>query len=332
MNKLVKLSEYARVAPPRGDRYVAVSASMTSLMNRVERVAPLPWPVLITGESGVGKEGIAKALHSRSPRAPRTFVAVDAGAIPQDLIESELFGHERGSFTGAVTTHRGVFECAHGGTLFLDEVGELSLPAQARLLRIIETLEVRRVGSSSSRKVDVRLVCATNRDLRVMVEAGTFRADLYHRLACIVLTVPPLRERLEDLLELIEHFLMQISADLGRTMLSEGARIRLAAHTFPGNVRELRNVLCAAAAESVSGRIDTANIDTALGLLSTSSAPATFTPSSVEHAVQAAGGSLSAAARALGIPRSTLRDRLQAEARRASRIGGHVHVGELTHP
>ena len=312
MAAIVRMPE--RPSAREAARYVAVSPQMIELMNKVERVANLPRPVLITGETGSGKEGIARALHQSSPRAHRPFVVVDAGALPETLVISEIFGHERGAFTGAIGTHHGVFESAHTGTLFLDEVGELSLATQAKLLRVVETSEVRRVGSSQMRRVDVRVVCATNRNLREMVSAGTFRADLYHRLACVVLDVPPLRERPLDLVELVEHFLELISAELGRVSLTEGARIRLAAHPFPGNVRELRNLLFAAAVGSTGRFIAVADIETAIAAVS--NVPITFAPKSISQAMEMAGGNISAAAKALGIPRTTLRDRLRAEARR----------------
>ena len=312
MAAIVRIPERPLARPEA--RYVAASPQMIELMSKVERVAGLPWPVLITGETGAGKEGVARALHSCSPRARHPFVVVDAGALPESLVTSELFGHERGAFTGAVSTHHGVFEAAHGGTLFLDEVGELSLATQAKLLRVVETADVRRVGSSSSRRVDVRVVCATNRNLREVVSAGTFRADLYHRLACVVLEVPPLRERREDLVELVEHFVELISAELGRVSLTEGARIRLAAHPFPGNVRELRNLLFAAAVNSASRFIDVAEVEAAIAAVS--SEPVTSAPTSLTQAMQVAKGNITTAAKALGIPRTTLRDRLRAEARR----------------
>ena len=312
MTAIVRIHE----RPPArlSERYVAASPQMIELMNKVERVAGLPWPVLITGETGSGKEGVARALHQSSPRARCPFVVVDAGALPESLVTSELFGHERGAFTGAIGTHQGVFESAHTGTLFLDEVGELSLTTQAKLLRVVETSEVRRVGSSQMRRVDVRVVCATNRNLREMVAAGTFRADLYHRLACVVLEVPPLRERPEDAVELVEHFVELISAELGRVTLTEGARIRLAAHPFHGNVRELRNLLFAAAVNSASRFIDVTDVETAFAAVS--SAPITFAPTSLRQAMEMAKGNITTAAKALGIPRTTLRDRLLAEARR----------------
>jgi len=296
--------------------YIVESAQMIELLRRVERLATLSWPVLITGESGTGKEGIARALHLRGPRAPRPFVALDAGALPTHLVEAELFGHERGAFTGAVATRRGMFEVADTGTLFLDEVGELAAATQACLLRALETWEVRRVGASASRRVDVRLVCATNRDLRAMVEAGTFRADLYHRLVPIVLVVPPLRDRPEDVRALTDHLLARIGEDVGRLTITGGARIRLAAHSWPGNVRELRNVLSSAAVAADSGVIEAADIAIAIDRVGSVQRRPTTEVTSFAQVVEVAAGNIAAAAKAVGMPRSTFRDRLLAEARR----------------
>jgi DNA-binding NtrC family response regulator len=238
--------------------------------------------------------------------------------LARELVESELFGHERGAFTGAVATHRGAFEQADGGTLFLDEIGELPLELQARLLRVLETWEVRRVGSESSVAVDVRLVCATHRDLRKLVHAETFREDLYYRLARLVVTVPPLRERPEDVEALADHFLREIENDVGKKVLSREARDRLLVYPWPGNARELRNVLSAAAASSPSGRIEWADIGRAMDRVAGPHCESRqgSTPHAALHQVlEQHRGNVSAAARTLGMPRSTLRDRLRGLAR-----------------
>jgi DNA-binding NtrC family response regulator len=293
-----------------GTELVAESASMLAVLAEAERAAHLPWPALIVGESGTGKEGIAALLHARGPRRTRPFVALNAGGVPGELVESELFGHERGAFTGATGARRGVFEQAEGGTLFLDEIGELPLALQARLLRVLESGEVRRVGGESARRVDVRIVCATHRDLRAMVCEGTFRQDLYFRIARVVLEVPPLRARQDDLSALARHVLRELEQVIGVRELAEPAMARLRGYPWPGNVRELRNVLSAAAALGCSPRIDALDIDRAIDRLGGHGGPRVDTDA-LRRTVEQHGGNLSAAARALGIARSTLRDRLR---------------------
>ena len=209
------------------------------------------------GESGTGKELVAAAIHRMSRRGARAFVPVNCAAIPEGLIESELFGHERGAFTGATSAHVGLVEAADGGTLFLDEIGELPLSAQARLLRFLQTGEVRHVGSTRSRKVSVRLVAATHRDLAAMVQAGTFRSDLYFRLRVIEVRLPPLRERGEDALMLTSHFITEGSRKAGRPVpvLSPDAEKAITSHSWPGNVRELENAIERALILSEGGMI-----------------------------------------------------------------------------
>jgi transcriptional regulator with GAF, ATPase, and Fis domain len=202
--------------------------------------------VLIEGESGSGKELVARAVHRGGPRRDRPFCTLNCAALPDDLVESELFGHARGAFTGAVAERVGVFEEAHSGTLLLDEVGELSLRAQAKLLRVIQEGELRRIGENVSRRIDVRIVAATNRDLRHEVAAGRFRLDLLYRLDVLHIVVPPLRERRDDIPFLIEHFWREAAGRLGsRATLSAAAVALLARYAWPGNVRELQNVLAA---------------------------------------------------------------------------------------
>jgi transcriptional regulator with PAS, ATPase and Fis domain len=210
------------------------------------RFAPTEMTVTLLGETGTGKDVLANAIHEESARAMGPFAVFDCGAVAATLAESELLGHERGSFTGAVAAHTGAFERAHGGTLFLDEIGELALDLQPRLLRALESRTVRRVGGSRERSVDVRVVAATNRDLRADVSAGKFREDLYYRLAAAVVPVPPLRDRVEDLPLLVQALLEDLGQ--GDLALAESAWGALGAHAWPGNVRELKNALACAIA------------------------------------------------------------------------------------
>ncbi len=228
-----------------GDDFVTQDPSTKELLDLVDRVAPRDITVLVTGESGTGKELIARRLHTRSARARAPFVAVNAAALPETLAESELFGADKGAFTGAEQARAGRFEEANGGTIFLDEVGELPASLQAKLLRVLEERVVRRLGGARDLPVDVRLVAATNRDLSVEAESGTFRQDLYFRLAVVVVNLSPLRERPRDIPLLARHFVDRLSARhrVPVPELTDEALSALAAHPWPGNVRELRNVL-----------------------------------------------------------------------------------------
>lgn len=224
---------------------IGAKAGLREVMKKVSMAAPVDVPVLITGETGSGKEIIAKAVHDMSSRRDKPFVAVNCGALPPALVDSELFGHVKGAFTGAITGHKGRFERADGGTLFLDEVGELPLETQARLLRVLETREVERVGGSSPLTVNIRVVAATHRDLPRMVKNGEFREDLYYRLRVVSIHVPPLRERRRDIPLLVNFLLRRSAARYGvlAPPLAEGEMERLLHHDWPGNVRELQNVL-----------------------------------------------------------------------------------------
>ncbi len=224
--------------------FIGRSPAMRAVYDQIERIAPSRAPVFITGESGSGKEVCAEAIHARSGR-DRPFVAINCSAIPKDLIESEVFGHVRGAFTGAVENRMGAAEMADGGTLFLDEIGEMALGLQAKLLRFIQTGALRRVGDTETRRVDVRFVCATNRDPQAEVEAGTFRADLFYRLSVLPIVLPALRERSQDILALAEAFLTRFAAEEGRAFrrFAPAAAARLAAYRWPGNVRELQNAI-----------------------------------------------------------------------------------------
>ncbi|MFT3774119.1 MAG: sigma 54-interacting transcriptional regulator [Minicystis sp.] len=220
---------------------VGASVEMRRLYAVLERIAPTDATLLVQGETGTGKDVVARSLHAASRRAKGPFVPIDCGAIPENLIESELFGHVRGAFSGATADRRGVFEEADGGTLFLDEIGEMPLALQPKLLRAIETRTVRRVGSNVARAADVRIVAATNRDLARCVNAGTFREDLYYRLAVVEVALPPLRARPEDIGALAQHFYERLSGQ-GGTLPEDFLRM-LSSRSWPGNVRELRNFI-----------------------------------------------------------------------------------------
>jgi DNA-binding NtrC family response regulator len=223
---------------------VGRSRQMIALYKEVARVAPSRSTVLVTGESGTGKELVARAIHAHSPRATAAFVPINCGALTETLLESELFGHQRGSFTGAVADKKGLFEEADRGTIFLDEIGETSPALQVKLLRVLQEGEIRRVGGSAAIRVDVRVIAATNRDLEAEVKRGAFREDLFYRLSVVTLRVPPLRERSEDIPLLATHFLKGATTTAGRdATLSQGALRLLTAYEWPGNVRELENTI-----------------------------------------------------------------------------------------
>jgi two-component system nitrogen regulation response regulator NtrX len=227
------------------DSIVGSSDVLAAVRRAIAQVAPTKSRVLITGESGTGKELVARSIHAQSPRAARPLVSLNCAAVPRDLVESELFGHEKGAFTGATARRVGKFELAHGGTLFLDEIGELEAGAQAKLLRVIETGVVERVGGTGGRTVDVRLVAATNRDLEAAARAGRFRQDLFFRLNVFPIRMPALRERLDDLPELLRHLAARVARQCNRPVRAFGddAVLRLRQHSWPGNVRELANLI-----------------------------------------------------------------------------------------
>ena len=221
---------------------ISANAAMEEVLRVVDRVAPTDSSVLILGESGTGKELVARAVHERSPRAGQAFVAIHCGALPREVLESELFGHEKGAFTGAVNAKPGLIELAEGGTLFLDEIGEMEPESQVRLLRVLESRSFFRVGGTRRRTVDMRVVAATNRDLAEAIRQGAFRQDLYYRINTITVSLPPLRERREDIRLLAQHFLEQ-NAAYGRKRLAPAALACLERYEWPGNVRELQHAI-----------------------------------------------------------------------------------------
>jgi DNA-binding NtrC family response regulator len=241
------LASAARVTNPVSalgiDELVGGSAAMMEMSRLVRLVAPKTATVLIEGETGTGKEVVARAIHRLSMRSQRSFIVLNCAAIPEYLLEAELFGHTRGAFTGAVQARTGRIEAAHGGTLFLDEIGEMPLSLQAKMLRFLESGEIQRVGDNDVTRVDVRVIAATHRNLEKNAAEGTFRLDLYHRLDVFPIDVPPLRERLEDVEALAEHFLAALGRTSPRKYLAPGALDCLKQHLWPGNVRELAHVL-----------------------------------------------------------------------------------------
>ncbi|MDO9015813.1 MAG: sigma-54 dependent transcriptional regulator [Deltaproteobacteria bacterium] len=295
-------------------RVVARSAAMQSLLKRAARFAASDAPVVVLGETGTGKEVVARVLHANSARSRQAFVAVNVAALPAELLESELFGHGKGSFTGASAARPGLFEAADGGTLFLDEIGEMPHGFQAKLLRALQDGEIRRVGENAPFVVDVRVVCATHRDLAERVRAGLFREDLYYRLRVLTLEVPPLRERPEDVLALAEHFLADERAPV--VGFTDAAKARLQQHPWPGNVRELQNVVKHGAALATGPAVDACDLPDGL---TRPPAPHCVAPGTEAHktlaeverehilrVLDACGGSQSEAARVLGVARNTL--------------------------
>jgi transcriptional regulator with PAS, ATPase and Fis domain len=291
---------------------------MTEVLSVVGRLAPTDVTVTLTGETGTGKDVFAHMVHDVSPRANRPFVVFDCGAVPANLVESELFGHERGAFTGAHAEHPGAFERAQGGTLFLDEIGELPLDLQPRLLRALDNHAVRRVGGTADRRVDVRIVAATNRDLGALVSAKQFRQDLYFRLAAAIVHLPPLRDRLDDLPLLVPRLLR----DLGREemIIPEATISALRAHTWPGNVRELKNVLATALALVGSGAPEPRHLrfvaspseETALDRLPLGGhSLVALERAAIRQTLLTARGNKVHAAKALGIAPSTLYEKLK---------------------
>ncbi len=291
---------------------VGRAAPMLDLLTKVRRIAPHFSTALVTGETGTGKELVSRVLHSWSSR-PGPFVVCNCASVVETLFESELFGHKRGSFTGAVSDREGLVDSADGGTLFLDELGEVPLEIQAKLLRLLQNRETRRVGESKSREVDVRVVAATNRDLRRMISEGSFREDLFYRLSMVQFEVPPLRERREDIPLLIRHFLEGFSARYGKPGLRLTKRVEalLARHSWPGNIRELENALSYACMLTQTDTVDIGDLPAYLVANHSGDGPRLQTLADVEYeyvmkVLKACDGNRARAADVLGIGRATL--------------------------
>jgi len=312
---------------------VARSPRMQEVLATVERVAPTNSTVLLGGESGVGKDLIARAIHEKSRRASGPFVKINSTAIPENLLESELFGYEKGAFTGATTSKPGKFELADKGTLFLDEIGDVPPAIQVKLLRVLQEREFERLGGTRTVKVDVRLLAATNRDLREALEQGTFREDLYYRLNVVPIDIAPLRERKEDIPDLANLFLARFAKDSGRQLrgISPAAMQVLLGHYWPGNVRELQNVIERACALAAGPELDVGDVQLDLPRNRGGAAADRFLPDGmtldqwedemIREALKRANGNKSQAARLLGLSRNALRYRL-------SKIGIDDNEGE----
>jgi Nif-specific regulatory protein len=304
-------------------RILGSSQSIGDVIQQVGLAAPTNATILIRGESGVGKELVASALHHASARKDGPLVCLNCAALSPTLLESELFGHEKGAFTGATLRKQGKFESADGGTLMLDEIGEMSAELQAKFLRVLEGHPFERVGGHEPIKVDVRVIAATNRDLQAMVREGKFRQDLYYRLHVVEIVVPPLRQRGKDSLQLAEHFLQQFNQEMGRKIegFTEAAKKRLLEYSWPGNIRELKNVIERAVVLNTKGQIDESDLALTPALEAGSDAAvaggavemtlAQLEQAHIERVLRHTGGNKSRAAAILGIERSTLDRKLK---------------------
>ena len=310
----------ARRAREAVDPFLGTSAAIRRVQAQAEKILASESPVLLLGETGSGKGELAKWLHANGPRGQEAFVDVNSAGLTREFLETELFGHERGAFTGAVASKTGLLEVAHRGTVFLDEVGDVDPQIQPKLLKVLEEKRFRRLGDTRDRRVDIRLIAATHQDLKRLVDEGRFRSDLYFRISAVPLAVPPLRERAEDIPALAELLLRTLAADLGRgeAQLGREALARLQVYPWPGNIRELRNVLDRALllAESPTLGVGDLHFDAATGPtaplpLTTDLTLAQLERQHIERVLAEERGRVAAAARKLGIPRSSLYEKLK---------------------
>jgi DNA-binding NtrC family response regulator len=304
------------------DNIIGRSPAMQEIFDTIERVAPTRATVLLAGESGVGKDLVARAIHFHSPRRDRPLVKINCTAIPENLMESELFGYEKGAFTGANTTKPGKFEQADTGTVFLDEIGDVPGPIQVKLLRVLQEREFERLGSNVTRHIDVRVIAATNQDLRAALEQGTFRQDLYYRLNVVPLNIPSLRERKQDIPFLANHFVKKLAPDAGCRVesITDAAMEKLTAYHWPGNVRELENVIERSLVMAKGTALDAADIKLESAPRVKPQNETHFLPEGmsldayeqeiIREALRRADGNKSQAARMLGLTRNALRYRL----------------------
>jgi len=317
VRRTVRAPEYRTPKAPRG--LIGNSGPMQKVFAAIAKAAPTSATVLIAGESGTGKELVARAIHYGSPRAASAFVAVNCAAIPEGLLASELFGHVKGAFTGAEGTRAGFFQTADGGTVFLDEISAMPLPMQATLLRVLQEREVCMLGSTRPQAVDIRVVAATNRQLRPLVEKGAFREDLYFRLNVIPIDLPPLRERGDDVLELIRHFAAEYATEVGKPVprFSDAAIQVLQRYRWPGNVRELENVIQRLVVMAEGEWIDVPDLPSLMRFSALAKGGgfdrtlADMEAEYIRNVVASVNGNRTRAAEILGIDRKTLRDKLK---------------------
>jgi two-component system nitrogen regulation response regulator NtrX len=320
-SRLAQENRYWRDRVGRLQNMVGQSRAMADLLEQIRIVAPTRASVLITGENGTGKELVARAIHAGSRRAQGPFVEVNCAAIPEDLIESELFGHEKGAFTGASARRRGKFDLADEGTLFLDEIGDMSLKTQAKILRVLQEMRFERVGGSRTHEVDVRVIAATNKDLEGEIQEGNFREDLYFRLNVIPFSVPPLRERLDDLPLLVNHFISLYCAEENRPQVGVGSGVMevLCAYPWPGNVRELKNVTERMVILCRGERLEVADVPQAIRAasgpvavgpagdqLDLKEARRAFERDFIQRQLQSTGGNVAQTAERIGVDKSSL--------------------------
>lgn len=295
ISRLSKANEILKSQITPTDEMVGESAAISHLRSQIKRVAESSLGVLISGENGAGKQLVADAIHRQSSRAAKTFIPLNCAALPDELVESELFGHERGAFTGADSRRQGRFELANGGTIFLDEIGDMSLKAQAKVLRVLENGEVERLGGSQIRKVDVRIIAATNKDLREAIACGEFRQDLYYRLNVVPITVPPLRERLEDIPLLVQYFAERLQLNIASTpkAIDPGTYPVFQSYHWPGNIRELKNIVERLLIMVNRDVVMAPDVSEALSLTPLSPMPATINNGEFTHPFYKSGTSLS---------------------------------------